>query len=65
MQCMHIGAFDDEPTTIAQMDKYLQENGYENDFSAERLHHEIYLSDARRVAPDRRRTVVRHPVRKK
>lgn len=65
VQCMHIGAFDDEPATIAQMDKYLQENGYENDFSAERLHHEIYLSDARRVAPDRWRTVVRHPVRKK
>lgn len=46
------------------MNQYLQENGYEDDFSAERLHHEIYLSDARRVAPEKRKTVIRHPVRK-
>ena len=64
VQCMHIGAYDDEPATVALMDRFLLENGYENDFSAERLHHEIYLSDARRVAPEKRRTVIRHPVRK-
>lgn len=64
VQCMHIGAFDDEPATVAVMDLYVQENGYENDFSADRLHHEIYLSDARRVAPEKWRTVIRHPVKK-
>ncbi len=64
IQCMHIGDYDDEPTTVALMDRYLAENGYENDFSPERMHHEIYLSDARRVAPERRKTVIRHPVRK-
>ena len=64
VQCMHIGAFDDEPATVAVMDRYVQENGYENDFSADRLHHEIYLSDARRVVPEKRRTVIRHPVKK-
>ena len=64
VQCMHIGAFDDEPATVAVMDRYVQENGYENDFSADRLHHEIYLSDARRVAPEKWRTVIRHPDRK-
>ncbi len=64
VQCMHIGAFDDEPATVALMDQYLQENGYENDFSEGRLHHEIYLSDARRVAPERWKTVIRHPVKR-
>lgn len=64
VQCMHIGSYDAEPATVALMDKFLQENGYENDFSAERLHHEIYLSDARRVAPERRKTVIRHPVKR-
>jgi hypothetical protein len=46
------------------MDKFLAENGYENDFSDTRLHHEIYLSDARRVAPEKLKTVIRHPVKK-
>lgn len=64
VQCMHIGPFDDEPETVAKMDQFLQENGYENDFSEGRLHHEIYLSDARRVAPEKWKTVIRHPVRR-
>ncbi len=64
VQCMHIGAYDEEPAPVDKMNQYLQENGYEDDFSAERLHHEIYLSDARRVAPEKRKTVIRHPVRK-
>ena len=65
VQCMHIGPYDDEPATVALMDQYLKENGYENDFSDERWHHEIYLSDARRVAPKKLKTVIRHPIRKK
>lgn len=65
VQCMHIGAYDDEPQTVAMMDQYLDDNGYENDFSEGRMHHEIYLSDARRVLPEKLRTVIRHPIKKK
>ncbi len=65
VQCMHIGSFDDEPATVALMDKYLEENGYENDLSETRRHHEIYLSDARRVAPEKLKTVIRHPIKTK
>lgn len=61
---MHIGAFDDEPATVAMMDKYLEENGYVNDFTDERRHHEIYLSDPRKVAPEKCKTVIRHPIKK-
>lgn len=64
VQIMHIGAFDNEPETVAVMDAYLAENGYENDFSDVRLHHEIYLSDARRAAPEKWKTVIRHPIKK-
>lgn len=65
VQIMHLGAFDDEPATVAVMDAYLEANGYENDFSATRLHHEIYLSDARKVAPEKWKTVIRHPIKKR
>ncbi len=65
VQCMHLGAYDDEPATIALMDRYIEEKGYENDFSQKRLHHEIYLSDARKTASEKLKTVIRHPVRKK
>ena len=65
VQCMHIGPFDDEPETVAKMDQFLEENGYENDFSEGRLHHEIYLSDARKVAREKWKTVIRHPIREK
>ena len=64
VQCMHIGAFDEESGTIALMNAFLRENGYANDFSSGRMHHEIYLSDARRVPQEKWRTVIRHPVRK-
>lgn len=64
VQIMHIGPFDDEPVTVAIMDKYLQENGYRNDITDTRLHHEIYLSDARRVEPSKWKTVIRHPIKK-
>lgn len=65
VQIMHIGPFDDEPATVSMMDAYLLENGYENDFSDSRLHHEIYLSDARKVAPEKWKTVIRHPIKRK
>ena len=63
VQMMHMGPFDDEPETVALMDHYLQENGYINDINEHRFHHEIYLSDARKVAPEKWKTVIRHPVR--
>ncbi|WP_173475436.1 GyrI-like domain-containing protein [Fibrobacter succinogenes] len=65
VQCMHSGSYDDEPATVATMDKFIADNGYENDISETRRHHEIYLSDARKVAPDKLKTVIRHPIRKK
>ena len=64
VQIMHIGSFDDELASLEKMDKYLEENGYEKDFSDTRLHHEIYLSDPRKTTPDKQKTVIRHPVKK-
>jgi hypothetical protein len=64
VQIMHLGSFDDEPATVAIMDAYLEANGYANDFSITRQHHEIYLSDARKVAPEKWKTVIRHPIQK-
>ncbi len=63
VQIMRIGSYDDEPASVAVMDRYLQENGYVNDLSDTRLHHEIYLSDARKVEPAKCKTVIRHPIR--
>lgn len=65
VQCMHIGSYDDEPATVARMHEYMESQGYVLDITDQRLHHEIYLSDARKVAPDKLRTVIRHPIRKK
>lgn len=64
VQCMHIGPYDDEPATVETMHKYIKAQGYELEISDNRLHHEIYLSDARKVVPERLNTVIRHPVRK-
>lgn len=64
VQIMHMGPFDDEPATVAIMDAWLEEHGYANDFSPTRLHHEIYLSDTRKAAPEKWKTVIRHPVKK-
>lgn len=65
VQIMHIGSFDDEPASVAKMDTFIKKNGYENDISSVRLHHEIYLSDARKVETAKWKTVIRHPIRKK
>lgn len=63
VQCMHIGSYDDEPATVALMHQYVAENGYAIDITDKRYHHEIYLSDARRVPSERRKTVLRLPVK--
>lgn len=65
VQIMHLGPYDDEPATMAVMDTWLAENDYENDFSDTRMHHEIYLSDPRKTAPEKLKTVLRHPVKKR
>lgn len=64
VQIMHIGSYDSEPETVAKMDRFLEENGYRNDFSSFRLHHEIYLSDPRKTVPEKQKTVIRHPIKK-
>lgn len=64
VQIMHSGPFDDEPVSVALMDEYLSKNGYVNDITDTRLHHEIYMSDARKVSPKKWKTVIRHPIKK-
>ena len=63
VQCMHIGSYDDEPATVAEMHKTMNDNGYSLDITDKRFHHEIYLSDARKVEAARLKTVIRHPIK--
>jgi hypothetical protein len=63
VQCLHVGSYDDEPATVEAMDAYAREQGYVLDLTHERCHHEIYLSDARKVAPEKLKTVIRHPIK--
>ena len=65
VQCMHIGSYDDEPATVQLMHEFIEKEGYELDITSRRLHHEIYLSDVRKVALDKLKTVIRHPIKKK
>lgn len=64
VQCLHVGPYDDEPMTVEAMHAFAREAGFVEDFSDVRRHHEIYLNDARRTAPEKLKTVIRHPVRK-
>lgn len=63
VQCMHVGSYDDEPATVELMNQYARSQGYVIDITSQRYHHEIYLNDARRCAPERLKTVIRHPVK--
>ena len=63
VQCMHVGPYDDEPATVEAMHAHMEAQGYALDITDERHHHEIYLGDARKVAPEKLRTVVRHPIK--
>ena len=63
VQMMHFGPYDDEPKTVAFMDKFVVDNGYVHDFSDVRKHHEIYLSDPRKTAPEKCKTIIRHPIK--
>ena len=64
VQCMHIGAYDDEPVTVDAMHRFMEEQGYTLDITDQRMHHEIYLSDVRKVAPEKLKTVIRHPIKR-
>ena len=64
VQCMHIGAYDDEPVTVDAMHRFMEEQGYVLDITDRRMHHEIYLSDARKVAPEKLKTAIRHPIKR-
>ena len=64
-QAMHIGSYDDEPATLAKLDEFVAQQGYSIDINQERRHHEIYLGDPRKTAPQRLKTVLRHPIKKK
>ena len=63
VQCMHLGSYDDEPATVKMMHDFIEQQGYELDITDKRLHHEIYLSDARKVALEKLKTVIRHPIK--
>ena len=63
VQIMHLGSYDNEPASIKLMDDFAAANGYKTDFSESRFHHEIYLSDPRKVAPEKLKTVIRHPIK--
>ena len=63
VQMIHFGPYDDEPKTVAFMDKFVVDNGYVHDFSDVRKHHEIYLSDPRKTAPEKCKTIIRHPIK--
>ena len=65
VQCMHIGSYDDEPATVQIMHEYMEAQGYDLDITDQRLHHEIYLSDARKVIPEKLKTVIRHPIKER
>ena len=65
VQCMHIGSYNDEPITVEAMHEYMIEQGYELDITDERFHHEVYISDVRKTSPEKLKTVLRHPIKKK
>jgi len=60
---MHTGPYDDEPKAIEKLERFITESGYQNDISDMRRHHEIYLNDPRKVAPEKNKTIIRHPVK--
>lgn len=65
VQCMHIGPYDNEPITVEAMHEYMIKQGYELDITDKRFHHEIYISDVRKIFPEKLKTVLRHPIKKK
>lgn len=65
VQIMHMGVYDSEPEAISQMDNYLIENGYQNDMSGPRLHHEIYCLTHERLFLKKGKAIIKHPIKMK
>ena len=63
VQCMHLGSYDSEPATVQLMKDFAEAQGYQIAIDDTRRHHEIYLSDPRRTAPEKLKTVIRHPIK--
>lgn len=61
-QVMHIGSYDDEPLTVAALEEFIESQGFRTVMSGLRQHHEIYLGDPRKTAPEKLKTVIRHPI---
>jgi hypothetical protein len=59
---MHVGSYDDEPKTNAAITQFITDNGYVSNISGTRRHHEIYLNDPRKTAPEKLKTIIRHPI---
>ena len=63
-QLLHVGSYDDEPASVERLHAFIRAQGCEPDYSDARQHHEIYLSDPRKTAPEKLKTVIRLPVRR-
>ena len=63
-QILHVSSFDDEHGSVAKINEFVAANGYAKDFGERRTHHEIYLSDPRKTAPQKCKTIIRLPIRK-
>ena len=64
VQATHLGPYATEPQTIARMQKFMTEKGLVDNVGPNGKHHEIYLSDPRRTAPAKLKTLLRHPVKR-
>ncbi len=65
VQVMHPGSYDSEPQSVEKMNEFIAGEGYVCDLGPQRLHHEIYLSDPRKSPPEKWKTIIRHPIKKK
>jgi hypothetical protein len=65
VQVMHLGPYDSEPTTVRAMERYREQRGFKPDFSGKRRHHEIYLSNPQTTVPEKMKTILRHPIKRR
>lgn len=65
VQAMHLGPYDAEPETVRLMERYREQRGFQPDFTGKRRHHEIYLSSPQKTAPEKMKTILRHPIKRR
>jgi hypothetical protein len=65
VQCLHIGSYDDEPITLKLMNDFIEKNNLQSDINDVRRHHEIYLSDPRKIETSKLKTILRIPIKNK